>query len=234
MKKYYFALFLTIFFYQPLRADSLELKELLPFDKYPVNTIFKGTPSKNIDITTHPWAHQFRTMLREGAKKGVNFAGHYTIATWGCGTGCFEFGIIDVHTGKVFFPANLSRVTTYSAGDFQLNGWTETEEESFLNSKPFLTENDMFRKDSSLLIIYGLPESEEVKYIQDTQHEHEGKGLYYFSWENNELKLLGKLLLSSDKARILHLATNGNISDLGSLFSNVKHNPLKYHPACLK
>jgi hypothetical protein len=43
-------------------------------------------------------------MLREGARKGPNFAGHFTITYWGCGaTDCATLAIIDARTGRVYF-----------------------------------------------------------------------------------------------------------------------------------
>jgi hypothetical protein len=44
----------------------------------------------------------FRTVIREAAKKGPNFAGHYTIADWGCGTACESLATIDAESGAVF------------------------------------------------------------------------------------------------------------------------------------
>jgi hypothetical protein len=38
-------------------------------------------------------------------RSGVNFAGHYAILNWGCGTQCIAYVIADVATGRVFdFP----------------------------------------------------------------------------------------------------------------------------------
>jgi hypothetical protein len=43
-------------------------------------------------------------MLREGARKGPNFAGHFTITYWGCGhTDCATLAIINARTGRVYF-----------------------------------------------------------------------------------------------------------------------------------
>ena len=39
---------------------------------------------------------------RNGAKKGPNFAGHFTVVQWGCGTTCLTGAIVDATTGKVF------------------------------------------------------------------------------------------------------------------------------------
>jgi hypothetical protein len=33
---------------------------------------------------------------------GPDFAGHYTVAYWGCGSPCGRFAIIDARTGRVF------------------------------------------------------------------------------------------------------------------------------------
>ncbi|HEX7956910.1 MAG TPA: hypothetical protein VF508_08215, partial [Pyrinomonadaceae bacterium] len=46
----------------------------------------------------------YRTMLREGASAGPNFAGRYTFVHWGCGTGCAQMGVVDAKTGRVYFP----------------------------------------------------------------------------------------------------------------------------------
>jgi hypothetical protein len=44
----------------------------------------------------------FRTVIREAAEKGPNFAGHYTLAEWGCGAGCMSMAIVDSRTGQMF------------------------------------------------------------------------------------------------------------------------------------
>jgi hypothetical protein len=47
-------------------------------------------------------AREFRTRLREAAREKPNFAGHFIVTTWGCGTECVEGAIIDARTGRVF------------------------------------------------------------------------------------------------------------------------------------
>ena len=66
-------------------------------------------PPAPVDLRSHPRAPRFRTMLREGARKGPNFAGHFTITYWGCGhTDCATLAIIDARTGRVYFvPFNI-------------------------------------------------------------------------------------------------------------------------------
>ena len=48
---------------------------------------------------------EYRTRIRDGVSGGVNFAGHYSFITIGCGTEC-RFGyVVDLRTGQVFgFP----------------------------------------------------------------------------------------------------------------------------------
>jgi hypothetical protein len=44
----------------------------------------------------------FRTVLRNGARKGPDFAGHYTVVEWGCGSNCVVFAVVDALSGKVY------------------------------------------------------------------------------------------------------------------------------------
>lgn len=47
-------------------------------------------------------ARRFRTLLSREGTAPPNFAGHYLIVQWGCGTCCNDFAIIDSRTGEVF------------------------------------------------------------------------------------------------------------------------------------
>ena len=44
----------------------------------------------------------YRTRIRDGLKAGPNFADHYTVIQFGCGTGCSCVYVADNRTGKVF------------------------------------------------------------------------------------------------------------------------------------
>jgi len=79
---------------------------------------FEGTP-KPVDFTTLPEAKTFYTMITKAISSGSNFAGHFTLASWGCGTDCFGYAVIDTKTGKIiaYSPANES----YHLGDFSLS-----------------------------------------------------------------------------------------------------------------
>jgi hypothetical protein len=71
------------------------------FKDYSATENFSGTPAP-VNLASHPQARTFRTVLQQGAKQGPNFAGKYTLLTWGCGTSCQMVGIINAETGSVY------------------------------------------------------------------------------------------------------------------------------------
>lgn len=115
-----------------------------------------------------PQARGYRTRLREGARRAVNFAGRYKLSTWSCGTGCLQTAFIDAKTGNIFFPA-------------ELNGFIACyyQPEAVEN----LEEALQFRKESRLIVMSGYPNSERDK-------AEPKKGLYYYEWTGSELKLV--------------------------------------------
>ncbi len=55
----------------------------------------------DVNFDSLPDAKLFQTTITKQSAEGPNFAGHYTIATWGCGTECQGFAIIDAITGDI-------------------------------------------------------------------------------------------------------------------------------------
>jgi hypothetical protein len=45
----------------------------------------------------------FRTRLLDASKEAANFAGHYVVTSWGCGTGCTMGAVIDKSSGDVIW-----------------------------------------------------------------------------------------------------------------------------------
>jgi hypothetical protein len=135
------------------------------FGDYPAPA-FKGRAAA-LKLTT-PQARAYRTRLREGARRAVNFAGRYKLHTWSCGTGCLQTTFIDVKTGEVFFPA-------------ELNGFIVC----FYDPKPVenLEEALKFERGSRLIVMSGYPTSERDK-------PEPKKGLYYYEWTGRDLKLI--------------------------------------------
>jgi hypothetical protein len=77
------------------------------FTDYPAEK-FAGTPASPVLDSAE--ARRFRTLIRQKAAAGPNFAGHYTIATWGCGSTCVGFAVVDAKTGSVVFHPSVRRV----------------------------------------------------------------------------------------------------------------------------
>jgi len=71
------------------------------FTDYPAKVV---KPKSLVKIQSRSSAdtHCFRTMLRQTAKEGTRFAGHYAINYWGCGTSCARIGIVDLLTGRTY------------------------------------------------------------------------------------------------------------------------------------
>jgi hypothetical protein len=127
---------------------------------------FWGDPS-NVDLKSHPRASESRTLLQAASKEGTNFAGHYAIATWSCGAACQTIAMVDLVSGKVYFP------------DF----------ESALGVG--------HRADSTLLVINppGLVRS-SLKMIQDSGEMDGGRyDTLYYEWDegSQSFKLLKRL-----------------------------------------
>ncbi len=81
------------------KLDLIEGPPRPRFSDYPVKGIYTGKPAPAL-ITKQ--FQMFHTRIRRGAKSKVEFAGHYTIPRWECGTDCNMFVIVDSKTGQVF------------------------------------------------------------------------------------------------------------------------------------
>jgi hypothetical protein len=134
------------------------------FRQYPAD-VYAGKPAP-LNLRSHPMARMYRTSVREQLQEeGINFAGQYTIAVMGCGTGCSITAIVDARNGNAYFP----RV---------LDGWSvEPGIYEFKEDEDVRT----FRTDSRLLKIIGAPRlSREEKWGRG--------GIYYYEWKNNRLR----------------------------------------------
>jgi hypothetical protein len=112
----------------------------LAFDQYRVEKIFQGKPAVP-DLKSHPDARTYRTVLSEQSKKGPNFAGHYTLVTFGCGASCVRIAVVDAENGHVLFPRNLHMMIVAA--------WSHDPS------------GCQFKQNSRLLIVYGQVNSEE-------------------------------------------------------------------------
>jgi hypothetical protein len=122
------------------------------------------------DLRSDPRSRRYRSQLKDWALEKPNFAGHYILATWGCGTGCTEIAIIDAMSGKVFHPAGAR---TNHIEDVDIEVLVEVEQVGRRADFGAL----QYRADSRLLIVFGTPDGRA-----------ENKGISYFVWEDERLK----------------------------------------------
>lgn len=96
-------------------TSQLALGQKAPaFKSYPVIEYYRGLQTApKIKSTADAWT--YRTRIRRIARLKPNFAGHYSIGTWGCGSSCFHFAIVDVRNGTVYYhhSQDCSAFTTY-------------------------------------------------------------------------------------------------------------------------
>ncbi len=116
-----------------------------------------------VNLKSHKNARMFRTNLRNAAKEGVNFAGHYILTTWGCGTNCSQSAIIDARNGRVFFPRVLE-----GAGF----GFCDLPDD---------TEPIVYQANSRLLVLSGFKGG-------DLESENGRCGIYYLEWTGTDFR----------------------------------------------
>ena len=147
----------------PVLALLLMQAASAPAD-YAVHEVFKGA-IKSPKFAT-PGQKTFRKVILDQVAHGPNFAGHYTLAQWGCGAGCVQLAVVDLKTGEIFEPpfGKLPKATICLEGTADDPGI-------------------VFEKQSSLLVLKGCPEFKDC-------------GVYYYQWTGAEFKLLRKDLLT--------------------------------------
>ncbi|WP_338732055.1 hypothetical protein [Mangrovimonas cancribranchiae] len=72
----------------------------ISFKDFPAE-VFKGQLA-DPDFSTNPNAKSFITRIKNECANGINFAGHYTLVTWGCGSPCQSGVLVDRKTGRIF------------------------------------------------------------------------------------------------------------------------------------
>jgi len=135
------------------------------FEDFPVGEVFNGksAPPKLVS----PGDRAFRTRIREGAAKGPNFAGHYTIAEWGCGSNCVSMAVVDAQNGDIY------------SGPFGILGeglglvYADVSEE-----RPYML---LYKLTSRLFVVRGCPEDKNC-------------ASYYYEWTGSQFKLLRKIV----------------------------------------
>jgi len=139
------------------------------FEEFAVRDVFKGTAAKpkiksRVD-------RLYRTQLRKAAPTGPNFAGHYTVASWGCGSdGCTSFSIMDAKTGEILGGVG----TTVSRSCKQ--DWQEKILIYKPDSKLFIINGNL--SDEDLGVFYYELKNKKLKLLKSMPHPREKKSCY--------------------------------------------------------
>jgi hypothetical protein len=151
------------------------------FQDYAVREIFSGAPTEPILATLEQ--RHYRTRIRQGVsmgrgvwsgswkdpitRSGPNFAGHYYVIRWGCGSDCLMMAVVDAKRGRISGPP-LSGVGT----------------ELYVPMDPLSDREIDFRVDSSLMILRNA-----------CKEARSQCGIYYFNWQKDRFVLLKRTLI---------------------------------------
>lgn len=164
MRTQYVCLIAALLFSAGFQFSLAQTTEPPKFESYSAD-VYAGKPAP-LNLSSHRFARMFRTKIREQLQEeGINFAGHYTIAVMGCGTGCSTTAIVDARNGRAYFPSVL-------------DGWSVAP-----GAYQFAEDEDVrtFRVNSRLLKIIGSPRL--------SSYEKWGpSGVYYYEWKNDRLR----------------------------------------------
>ena len=138
----------------------------------------------------------YRTMIRQETAKGPDFAGHYKVAEWGCGTACLQMAVVDTQSGHVYDgPVGIPPHGSFFGPNVE-------EDKTGIFYSP----------NSSLFIVVGCPNYKKC-------------GSYYYNWNGTQFKLLRQIpmrpLYGSDEFTFSQIedvkcAPDGNVQILYS------------------
>lgn len=137
------------------------------FETYSAKRYFGKNAAPVLD--GDPMTKMFRSQIKEWAKAKPNFAGHYILATWGCGSDCTQLAIIDAKTGKVTHPTEAGSNVATNVHHELLEGGNLWHASGSIK----------FRPDSNLLVLIGMPGEDTDK-----------RGISYFVWDGAKLSLV--------------------------------------------
>lgn len=105
------------------------------FTDYPITARDqpRAGPHPPLRLTTRT-ARRYTTVIHNAYREPPNFAGHLQVASWGCGTDCRNFAVLDQKTGQAYTLAGVDAIVGAMGND---------------------DERVDFRLDSRLLIISG-------------------------------------------------------------------------------
>ncbi len=148
-----------------IRGKDLSDPKAPTFSAYRVQK--EQVPNPRLDLSSDV-ARMFRTVFSQQTKKGPNYAGHYRVVVWGCGSSCASFAVVNLRTGRV---VDMEYAHSMSGVDFEVEDFlpgTDSEDTSF-----------RYRKDSKLLVVIGAPDEDAVR-----------GGAFYYLLTGERVKLI--------------------------------------------
>ena len=148
----------------PLPVCHAQFDKLLSdqiFRRYAVH-VATGAAKSHAPNVKSGRARLYRTIIKAEAKRGPNFADHFSVIRIGCGAATLCLAIADARTGRVYFPSKLRSVESLRVD-------TENVDVDSL----------FYRRSSRLLVAIGSP-----------NENRERAGISYYVWRSNQLKLI--------------------------------------------
>lgn len=97
-----YLLLVSLFWFSGTAIADTTLLQCADFAKFPVKNVFVG-PHAKPNIGSSPDARRFRTRILRDYTGEPDFAGHFQVVSWGCGSNCHVFALVDTKTGKITF-----------------------------------------------------------------------------------------------------------------------------------
>ncbi|SPV14584.1 Uncharacterised protein [Burkholderia cenocepacia] len=144
------------------------------FDRYPAPAAARAPrkPAATPRLTSKE-ARLYRTVIRDEFAQPANFAGHYRVAIWGCGTDCRNFAIVDKDTGATYTMPGVKSISGVMGND---------------------DERVDFRAGSTLLIVAGC--------FNDACDDSYAKAArFFYEWTGSRLRPVGRCPLAIEPAQ---------------------------------
>ncbi|HDR9588194.1 TPA: hypothetical protein QDC22_006805 [Burkholderia stabilis] len=138
------------------------------FDRYPAHAARAPRKPAASPRLTGRQARLYRTVIRDEFTQPANFAGHYRVAIWGCGTDCRNFAIVDKYTGATYTMPGVQAVAGVMGND---------------------DERVDFRAGSSLLIVAGC-------FNDDCDDNNAKAARFFYEWTGTRLRPVGSCPLA--------------------------------------
>lgn len=96
-------------------VSALRTGQPFKFEQYPIGVVERGVNKKPILSTK--LAKQYKTVITAAMAQPVNFAGQYRVVTWGCGTDCRGFAIINKMSGATYTMPGVEYIAGVMGND---------------------------------------------------------------------------------------------------------------------